>query len=867
MTQAQTDLPATVDLIVIGAGPAGSTLAGLLKKYRPETSVLMLEKAHFPRHQVGESLILNINGILADLGCADACDAAGFSRKWGVNFAWGEDRSPRRFDWREAIELLGPGDEGDRNYTWHVDRFEYDDILAKSVAALGAEVRHGYTVSSLIMDGDRVVGVRAAGPNGEEEIGASWVIDAAGGSGPVTKSLSGRVLDETLRNIAVWGYFEDVHWVDGVNGSEAFPRTAILSHEIGWCWVIPLRDGRTSVGFVTHLETYRTLNGESQEEILLARLRELPEFEALLSDARLVQYRDSESLAFSAQEFSYTCNNLVGPGWAATGNASGFVDVILSTGCYLAQLHAQFLAYALVDVLNGSDPERHGLSWYETVVQENLWAFRQVAYIWYRFSSETSDWWRTGRQRVAEGTTMDHADRASFFSFLTGFQARHSLYDGALGSFGSRFVADVGEAILTDDLPSNDGSYGASVEEARDAIHGNARLRITHTYQSREFGLPDVGKGTLLSLCRVDFDAEVEERVGTVPEAASGLAKKLYVDPEFAGVLELFDGTHTLAAVAEAYHRRTPDQDRVACRAEVDRVATALLCMQLGKVVEPDADRLAAQALVDAVAVLSDAPPIFTLLPALLADADTYEYSVGEDAQAIWRMTFYFDVRDQPGRLEAAIAGLQSVASAHGVSVSDEIRAAFADPATRELLQVGIGVDARPDPKDTRMKLYFIADAIGGGEACRMLMKACGAAPADDADTPHIVGLDLRPTGVHDVKVYTSLNVDRLPKIFRKPKRHHRQNSGAKHAVLHESRLLKKERRLHVSAVDSRKLRKILADDPAASGILAHIARIEEISGFALEPWIAARTYRDGELFGPLTVYYRAEPPDAADRR
>ena len=81
----------------------------------------------------------------------------------------------------------------------------------------------------------------------------------------------------------------------------------------------------------------------------------------------------------------------------------------------------------------------------------------------------------------------------------------------------------------------------------------------------------------------------------------------------------------------------------------------------------------------DAVAVLSDAPPIFTLLPALLADADTYEYSVGEDAQAIWRMTFYFDVRDQPGRLEAAIAGLQSVASAHGVSVSDEIRAAFAD--------------------------------------------------------------------------------------------------------------------------------------------------------------------------------------------
>ena len=869
MNDFPSELPSEVDVVVIGAGPAGSTLSALLKKYRPQTSVLVLEKAQFPRHAVGESLILNINGILADLECADACDSAGFSRKWGVNFAWGPDRTPRRFDWKEAIELLGPGDEGERNYTWHVDRFEYDQILARQASKFGADVRHGYSVTKTHMDGDRVIGVRVSGPNGEHDVQAKWVVDAAGGAGPITKSLCGRELDDTLRNIAVWGYFEGVNWVDGLSGSRAHPRTAILTLDEGWCWVIPLRGGRTSIGFVTHLDTYRKLDSGDPESVLLDRIKALPEFDALLGDAKLVDYRETETRAFSAQEFSYTCKRVTGPGWAVTGDGGGFVDVILSTGCYLAQLHAQFLAYALVASLDGSDPDLRGLSYYDTVLQENLWAFRQVAYICYRYSSETSDWWRAGRARVAQGTALDYEDRAAFFSFLTGFQARHSLYDGALGSFGSRFVADVGEAILSDELPSKGGAYDASVERAREAVRANAIVRVTKGYDVRPFALPESGTGVLMPLCRIDFREEHHGSAESVPAAASGFGKKLYVDPEFANVFPHFDGTQNLGAIAARFHRAEPSRDVRACRVEVDRVATALLCMGLGEVVAPAADQLTADALLLALDASTEVPSDFVLFHNSVAMAengpDSFEYSVSTDSDALWRVTHYFDVRDTPERAEEVCRRLEDAAGALGIPIPNKVRRLLDPQGLSVALQVGIGIDARPDPDATRLKLYIISDNAGGSDVATKLVDACEAG-SEQAPNPHIVGLDLTRSGLLDVKVYTSLDPSRLAQIFRRPRAHEGTIKGAKNAVLHESRLLGNERKLHVAARDGRELRRRLELDPDAAPLLAHVRKVENLAGFPLEPWLISHTYRDGELEGPLTVYYHAEGPDAGKR-
>ena len=122
------------EVAIIGAGPAGLTLAALLAKYRPETSVLVLEKKRFPRYRIGESLIIDINRVLQDMGCMDEVDAAGFVPKYGSTFVWGDDRTPRTFvwpDWQEAGYPLP--------YTWHVERPVYDQILADCALGHGAQ--------------------------------------------------------------------------------------------------------------------------------------------------------------------------------------------------------------------------------------------------------------------------------------------------------------------------------------------------------------------------------------------------------------------------------------------------------------------------------------------------------------------------------------------------------------------------------------------------------------------------------------------------------------------------------------------------------------------------------------------------------
>lgn len=87
-------IPEKVDVAIIGAGPAGSTLAALLKKYHPKTDVCVFEREHFPRHKVGEGLIVDINRVLADMGCLEELEKRAFPKKYGTTFVWGAERRP-----------------------------------------------------------------------------------------------------------------------------------------------------------------------------------------------------------------------------------------------------------------------------------------------------------------------------------------------------------------------------------------------------------------------------------------------------------------------------------------------------------------------------------------------------------------------------------------------------------------------------------------------------------------------------------------------------------------------------------------------------------------------------------------------------
>lgn len=123
------------DVVVIGAGPAGAVASSLLADlgYR----VLVLEKEHFPRFSIGESLLPQSMAFLEQAGMLQAVVEAGFQHKNGAAFTRADDYDC--FDFREKFSD-GWGT------TYQVQRDRFDKVLADCASAHGVEICYGQTV-------------------------------------------------------------------------------------------------------------------------------------------------------------------------------------------------------------------------------------------------------------------------------------------------------------------------------------------------------------------------------------------------------------------------------------------------------------------------------------------------------------------------------------------------------------------------------------------------------------------------------------------------------------------------------------------------------------------------------------------------
>ena len=356
------------DVIIVGGGPAGSTLGCYLSM--AGINNVIFESAIHPRPHVGESMVTSTTRVFQEIGFLETMEKEGFVKKYGASWHAPQNQGKVGI---EFAEFPQPGIHQD--YTYHVDRAKLDLLLLKRAEELGTKVYQGVHVKQVLFDGDYAKGVRISVAGQPLDVQAKIVVDASGRHTLLGRQLGVKKKDPIFNQYAVHAWFEGV---DRGNDTAAdHIHIYFLPVERGWVWQIPITDTITSMGVVVERDVF-TQAHKDLEGFFFEQVQTNDNLVKAMQNATRVNEFKTEG------DYSYSMTKFSGNGFLMIGDAARFVDPIFSSGVSIALASAKYASERIKLAFETNDFSEELLKPYETKLRSGVGIWYEFICLYYR---------------------------------------------------------------------------------------------------------------------------------------------------------------------------------------------------------------------------------------------------------------------------------------------------------------------------------------------------------------------------------------------------------------------------------------------------------------------------------------------------